>query len=157
MMLERFRWLRTKCSRLFRRGKQEAALDTEMQFHLDQLIAQYREEGMSEREARFAAQREFGTVSAYREEIRDTWRPPELADLWRSLRFAVRSLARSPGFTLLAIVTLGLGIGANTAMFSIINSLMLKPLPYPDTGQLDAIYRTTPQNREGGFARADFL
>lgn len=157
MISERFRRLRTKFSRLFRRGKQEAALNTELQFHLDQLIAQYRDEGMSELEARLAAQREFGAVSAYREEIRDSWRPPELADLWRSLRFAVRSLARSPGFTLLAIITLGLGIGANTAMFSIINSLLLKPLPYPDSAQLDAIYRTTAQNREGDFSPADFL
>ncbi|MEY2556761.1 MAG: hypothetical protein QOE34_186, partial [Verrucomicrobiota bacterium] len=157
MITERFRWLRTKCSRLFRRGKQEAALNAELQFHVDQLIAQYRDEGMSEREARLAAQREFGAVSAYREEIRDTWRPPGLADLWRSLRFAVRSLARSPGFTLLAIITLGLGIGANTAMFSIINSLMLKPLPYPDSAQLDAIYRATPQNREGDFSPADLI
>jgi putative ABC transport system permease protein len=157
MLSERFRWLRTKSSRLFRRRKQEAALNAELQFHVDQLIAQYRDEGMSERDAQLAAQREFGAVSAYREEIRDTWRPPELADLSRSLRFAVRSLARSPGFTLLAIITLGLGIGANTAMFSIINSLMLKPLPYPDSGELDAIYRTTAQNREGDFSAADFL
>jgi len=157
MITERFRWLRTKCSRLFRRRKQEAALEAELQFHIDQLVDQYRSEGMSERVARLAAQREFGAVSAYREEIRDTWRPPELADLWRSLRFAVRSLARSPGFTLIAIVTLGLGIGANTAMFSIVNKLLLKPLPYPESAQLDAIYRATPQNREGNFSPADFL
>ncbi len=100
---ERFRWLCTKCGRLFRRGKQEAALDAELQFHLEQLAAQFRAEGMSGTEARLAAQREFGAgAAAYREEIRDTWRPPQLADLWRSLRFAVRSLARSPGFTVLA-------------------------------------------------------
>jgi predicted permease len=157
MISERFRWLRTKCSRLFRRRKQEAALEAELQFHIDQLVDQYRSEGMSERVARLAAQREFGAVSAYREEIRDTWRPPELADLWRSLRFAVRSLAHSPGFTLIAIVTLGLGIGANTAMFSIVNKLLLKPLPYPESAQLDAIYRVTPQSREGSFSPADFL
>ena len=157
MMNERFRWLRTKCSRLFRRRKQEAALDAELQFHMDQLIDQYRSEGMSEGAARLAAQREFGAVSAYREEIRDTWRPPELADLWRSLRFAFRSLARSPGFTLIAIVTLGLGIGANTAMFSIVNKLLLKPLPYSESEQLDAIYRVTTQNREGDFSPADYL
>ena len=157
MISERFRWLRTKCSRLFRRRKQEAALDAELQFHLEQLVEQFRGEGMSERTARLAAQREFGAVSAYREEIRDTWRPPELADLWRSLRFAVRSLARSPGFTLIAIVTLGLGIGANTAMFSIVNKLLLKPLPYRESAQLDAIYRVTTQNREGNFSPADFL
>ena len=67
--------------------------------------------------------REFGAeVAAYREEIRDAWRPPHLADLWRSVRFAVRSLARSPGFSLLAIITLALGIGGNTMMFSAIQN-----------------------------------
>ena len=158
MNSERLRWLRTKCSRLFRRARQEAALDAELQFHLDQLTAEFRAEGMSEREARLAARREFGAeAAAYREEIRDTWRPPRLADVWRSLRFAVRSLARSPGFTLVAIVTLGLGIGVNTAMFSIVNTLLLRPLPYPDAAQLEAIYRVTPQSREGNLSPADFL
>ena len=61
-LAEMLRWLRTKCSRLFRRGKAEAALDAEIQFHLDQLIAQFRAEGMTEREARLAAQREFGNA-----------------------------------------------------------------------------------------------
>ena len=157
MITERFRWLRTKCGRLFRRGKQEAALDAEMQFHLDQLIAQYRNDGMSEREARFAAQREFGATSTYREEIRDTWRPPQLADMWRSLRFAVRSLARSPGFTLLAIITLAFGIGGNTMMFSAFTTIVQKPLPYADSAQLDRFYRATPQNSVGNFSPADFL
>src|SRR6516225_8124204 len=106
MLAEMLRWLRTKCSRLFRRGKAEAALDAEIQFHLDQLIAQFRAEGMTEREARLAAQREFGNAGIYREEIRDTWRPPQFSDLWRTLRFAARSLSRSPGFALLAIITL---------------------------------------------------
>src|SRR5450432_2439512 len=77
--------------------------------------------------------------------------------LLSSLRLAVRSLARSPGFTLLAVITLGLGIGANTAMFSVINGILLKPLPYPDGAQLDRIYRATAQNREGNIAPADFL
>jgi predicted permease len=158
MIPERFRWLRTKCSRLFRRRKQEAALDAEMQFHLDQLAAEYRAEGMSEREARLAAQREFGAAAAaYREEVRDTWRHPQLADLWRSLRFASRSLARSPGFTVLAVITLGFGIGGNTMMFSAFNGLVLKPLPYSESERLDRIDRATPQNPEGRVSPADFL
>lgn len=158
MSAERWRWLRTKCRRLFRRGKEEAALDRELQFHLDQLVAQFREEGMSEKEARLAARREFGAAGeAYREEIRDTWRPPQLADLWRSVRFAVRSLARSPGFALLAIMTLALGIGGNTMMFSVFDSVVRKPLPYPESEQLDRIYRGTPQNSGGNLAPADFL
>lgn len=155
---ERLRWLRTKCSRLFRRRKQEAALDLELQFHMDQLIAEYRSEGMSERDARFAAQREFGAAAAaYREEIRDTWRPPQLADLWRSLRFAARSLARTPGFSLVAIITLAFGISGNTTMFSVFNSIVRKPLPYADVARLDRIDRVTPQNPEGRISPADFL
>src|SRR6266404_4140382 len=77
--------------------------------------------------------------------------------LLSSLRLAARSLARSPGFTLLAIITLGLGIGANTAMFSAVNSILLKPLPYPDGAQLDRIDRATPQNPQGRVSPADFL
>lgn len=74
-----------------------------------------------------------------------------------SLRFAGRSLARSPGFTLLAIITLGLGIGANTAMFSVLNSILLKPLPYPASEQLERIDRATAQNPQGRISPADFL
>ena len=157
-MDERMRWLGTKCSRLFRRKKQEAALEAELQFHLDQLIAEYRAEGMPEEDAHLAAQREFGAAAAsYREEIRDSWRPPALADLWRTLRFAARSLARSPGFTVLAIVALAFGIGGNTVMFSGFNAIVLKPLPYPDVAELDNINRATPQNSKGHVSPADFL
>jgi len=74
-----------------------------------------------------------------------------------SLLFASRSLLRSPGFTLLAIVTLGLGIGANTAMFSLINAIILKPLPYPASEQLERLDRATPQNPQGRISPADFI
>lgn len=74
-----------------------------------------------------------------------------------NLRLAVRQLLRSPGFTLLAIITLGLGIGANTAMFTLVNGLLLKPLPYAENAQLDRIYRGTPQDPDGGHSPADFL
>ena len=77
--------------------------------------------------------------------------------LLRDLRFAVKSLHRSPGLVLIAVVTLGLGIGANTSMFSIVNGYMLRPGPYPDSDRLDRIYRTTPQNSRGGISPADYL
>jgi predicted permease len=77
--------------------------------------------------------------------------------MFSSLRFAARSLLRSPGFTLLAVITLGLGIGANTGMFSIVNSILLKPLPYPESAQLDRIDRATAQNPVGRVSPADFL
>jgi putative ABC transport system permease protein len=73
------------------------------------------------------------------------------------LRLGLRQLLRSPGFTLLAIITLGLGIGVNTAMFSAVNAILLKPLPYPDSAQLDRIDRATPQNPQGRVSPADFL
>jgi putative ABC transport system permease protein len=73
------------------------------------------------------------------------------------LRFAIKSLGRTPGFTLIAIITLGLGIGANTSMFSILNGYMLRPAPYADREHLDRIYRTTRQERRGGISPADYL
>src|SRR2546426_2358094 len=75
----------------------------------------------------------------------------------RDLRFAVKSLHRTPGFTLIAVITLGLGIGANTSMFSILNDYMLRPAPYPDKDQLDRIYRGTRQDPRGGISPADYL
>ncbi len=73
------------------------------------------------------------------------------------LRFALKSLGRSPGFALIAIITLGLGIGANTSMFSILNGYMLSPAPYPDSDRLDRIYRATAQNSRGAIPPADYI
>jgi predicted permease len=75
----------------------------------------------------------------------------------KDLTFALRSLRRSPGFTLVAVLTLALGIGANTSAFSVVNEIFLRPMPYPEAERLDRIYRATPQNSRGGISPADYL
>ena len=79
------------------------------------------------------------------------------AGIDRDLRLAVQSLRRSPGFVLVAVVTLALGIGANAAMFSLFSGYVFEPSPYPDAGRLDRLYRSAPQSPRGGFAPADYL
>src|SRR5690349_14872178 len=73
------------------------------------------------------------------------------------LRFAIKSLARTPAFTIIAIVTLGMGIGANASMFSVLSAYMLRPTPYPDRERIDRIYRTTQRDIRGGVSPADYV
>jgi predicted permease len=129
----------------------------EMRFHLEERAAAYARQGLDDRDAKDAARRRFGNLAELQELARDArgWRRAEF--LMKDLRFAARQLARSPGFALLAILTLALGIGVNTAMFNVLQTIRVRPLPYADPGRLDAVYRATPQNRDGGFSPADFL
>lgn len=149
--------LRHRLRTLFRRRDVEAEMAEEMRFHLEQRAADLAADGLAADEARLAAQRRFGNTAALQERARDAFGWRWLQDFARDLRFAVRQLGHAPGFSLLAVVTLGLGIGANTSMFSLVNSVMLKPLPYADNGRLQHIYRVTPQQPEGGHAPADYL
>ena len=146
---------------LFRRQQSEAEMAEEMRFHLVQRAADYAADGLPDEEARFAAQRKFGNVGGIQEQAREAYGWGWLERALKDLRFALRQLIKSPGFTLLAIITLGLGVGANTSMFNVLNDVLLKPLPYADGTQLDAIYRTPGLNAvdplEGGVSPADFL
>jgi len=140
---------------LFGKSKLERDMAEEMRFHLEQRTADQQADGVAPEEARYAAQRKFGNVASLQEQARDSrgWRG--LENLLKDLSLAARQLVRSPGFSLLAIITLGLGIGANTAMFSVLNGVMLKPLPYAHLPQLDRLYRATAQNSEGNISPAD--
>ena len=142
---------------LFGKSQLERDMAEEMRFHLEQRATDRQADGLSPEEARYAAERKFGNVASLQEQAREGrgWR--WLENLLLDLRLGVRSLAKSPGFTLIAILTLGLGIGANTSMFSLVNGIMLKPLPYADAGRLQHVYRVTAQQPEGGHAPADFL
>jgi predicted permease len=149
--------LRRRLRTLFRRSNVEAEMAEEMRFHLEQRAADLAADGLAPAEAQLAAQRRFGNTGSLRERARDTFGWGALERLLKDLRFAARQLLRSPGFSLLAIVTLGLGIGANTSMFSVLDGISLKPLPYADLDRLQQIYRATPQSSQGGLSPADFL
>lgn len=131
---------------LFRRGKQGARLDDELQFHIEQQIAENLVAGMSEEEARHAAMRSFGNPTALRDQTRNTWNWNWLESLFREARIASRTLLRTRGFAVVATLVMALGIGANVALFTIVRSVLLKPLPFKDPSQLLRLYEHSAQD-----------
>jgi predicted permease len=144
------RWLDKmfmQCRILFLRGRASGQLDDELKFHLDQQVAENIAAGMSPKEARLAALRLFGNPTALRDQARETWSWQWLELLLRDLRYGIRALARTPGFTVLAILVMGLGIGANVALFTVVRSVLLKPLPFKDQDRLVRIYEADAKGR----------
>lgn len=135
-----------RLKRLWGRREQERRLDEELGFHIDQQIAKNVRAGMTPAAARRDALRRFGSTDFVRDEARDELRPALLEDLGRDIRFGVRTLVRSRGFALVAILTLGLGIGAATAVFTVVDGVLLRSLPYPDA---DRIVRLQQVNGDG--------
>jgi predicted permease len=130
------RTLTSRLASLFRRSKLDADLDEELRSHLTLAIEENMQRGMSRKEAQKAALRSFGGITQTREAYRTQRGLPLLDQFTRDLRFGCRQLLRSPGFALTAILTLALGLGANTAVFSLISALLLRPLPVPHPEQL---------------------
>ena len=120
-------WL--KLQSLFRRNQNARQLDDELHFHLDQQIAENLAAGMSRDEARHAAMRAFGNPTVLKEETRDTWGWLWLEHFTQDLRYGLRTMRNAPAFTLVAILTLTLGIAANATIFSWIHSVLLNPIP----------------------------
>ncbi|HET7215073.1 MAG TPA: ABC transporter permease [Terriglobia bacterium] len=142
---------------LLREDRAEQEMDDEIRFHIDKQIEQNIAEGMSIDEAHFAALRAFGNVGAIEEECRDSWHVRFMNELFQDFRYGLRQLRRSPGFTAVAINTLALGIGANTAIFSVVNGVLLNPLPYPQPERLVALYSRTEQFSRASISYPNFL
>lgn len=143
---------RMAVSMLFRRNAETERLNDELQFHLHQQIAENIARGMTEDEARSAALRTFGNPTLLRDQARSQWSWSGLEKFLRDLRYGARTLSRSPGFSIIAILVMALGIGATASLFTIVNAVLLKPLPFRDPGQLVMIYehfRASASNSTG--------
>lgn len=137
------RWIdqfRIRTRMLFQRGGAAHRLDAELEFHLEREIAENLAAGMSPQEARYAALRTFGNPALLRDETRATWSWSSLDALLRELRYGFRTLRRTPGFSLIAIAVMALCIGAATSLFTIVRSVLLRPLPFRDPGGLVMVY-----------------
>ncbi|MEA2540065.1 MAG: hypothetical protein QOH35_1431 [Acidobacteriaceae bacterium] len=146
------RWLeqfRMAVLMLFRRKAQSARLNDELTFHLDQQVKENIARGMAPEEARYAALRTFGNPTQLRDEARSSWSWNWLEKILRDLHYGVRTLTRSPGFSLTAILVMALGIGATTSLFTIVRSVLLKPLPFSDPDNLVMVYEHF-RNSTGG-------
>jgi predicted permease len=142
------RVLLSRLSGLFRKESLERDLDDELHFHLQMEIAENLRRGMTSEEARSAALRRFGGIAQVKETYRETHALPAIQILWQDLRFGCRMLRRSPGFAVLAILCLTLGIGANAAVFSWIEGILLRPFPL--VAHQDRMMAVTGTDRAAG-------
>jgi putative ABC transport system permease protein len=142
---------------LLHKDRVDQELSEEVRSYLEMLIEAKVREGLKPEEARRAALIELGGVDQVKERVREIRMGQKLETIWQDLRFGARSLLKNPGFTLVAVITLGLGIGANTAIFSVVNAALLRQLPY-DATRLVAVEASNPQKeaRGHGASPGDF-
>jgi predicted permease len=130
---------------LFSRSQMYEDLASEMQQHLEEKVEALVSSGVPRKEAEYQARREFGNVLAIREQGCEVWQWPVIESILGDMKFALRQLQKAPGFAIVAIVTLALGIGASTAVFSLFDSVILHPLAYPEPERLVLVSETVPQ------------
>jgi hypothetical protein len=116
-----------------RRSQREHDLERELRSDLELEMEEQAERGLSPADARSAAQQAFGNTAFLKEEVREMWGWTWIERFWPDLRYATRMFVRNPGFVTVAAVSLALGIGANAAMFALVNSLLIRPLPYAES------------------------
>ncbi len=150
----RFRsWLRTTLGR----SRMESEMDAELRFHIEAYAEDLARKGLPRPEAVREARLEFGGIERAKEECREARGATFLESLAQDIRFGLRTLRKSPGFTAVAILTLALGIGANTAIFSVVYGVLLAPLPYHDASRLVVLNETTPRVGNVSVSYPNFL
>jgi predicted permease len=153
------RWFYTvplRLRSLFRRKQVEQELDEELRYHLERQIEEQIAKGMTPEEARYAALRALGGVERRKEECRDMRRVRLIEELMQDLRYGLRMLRKSPGFMAVAVLSLALGIGANTAIFSVFDPIVIKSLPVKDPEQLVVIKTVDDRGKEDGLVYSFF-
>jgi putative ABC transport system permease protein len=145
--------------RRLNRRRAERELDEEVRTHLELETQRNVEAGMEPEEARLAALRTFGSVALAKERAREVWGGRPLEAFWQDFRFGLRVLGRQPGFSAVAMLALALGIGANTAIFSVVNGVLLRPLPFRDPGRIVTVWQRDAQtgNDRERVSPANFL
>ena len=138
-------WLLYRLRNLLRRQAREADLDAELQFHIDAEAEEQMAAGLPVDRARQAARRSLGNITLAKEDARDVWTWGSVERLLQDVRYGIRVLARQPSFTATALATIVLIVGGTTAVFTLVNAVLLRPLPYPASGRLVVVQANDPR------------